>query len=143
MNDFWGGHYEKCYTDIRVFNPLSPSNSGSSIQSCFKKHEAIMKSAYESCICKVEHSTFTPFVFYATGGMAHEATICYKRLFSLLSEKWKEPYASVLGWVKCRLSFCPLRLAIQCIKGARSSQGHYIKSALIDSIRNSIFVFAY
>ena len=23
MNGFWGGHYEKCYTDIRVFNPLA------------------------------------------------------------------------------------------------------------------------
>ena len=43
MNGFWGGRYEKCYTDIRVFNPLAPSNSGSSIQSCYRKHEAIKK----------------------------------------------------------------------------------------------------
>ena len=28
MNGFWGGRYEKCYTDVRVFNPLAPSNSG-------------------------------------------------------------------------------------------------------------------
>ena len=21
MNGFWGGHYEICYTDVRVFNP--------------------------------------------------------------------------------------------------------------------------
>ena len=62
MNGFWGSHYEKCYTDIRVFNSLAPSNSGSSIQSCFKKHEAIKKRAYESCIHEVEHSTFTPMV---------------------------------------------------------------------------------
>ena len=53
MNGFWGGCHEKFYTDLRVFNPLTPSNSGSSIQSCFKKHEAIKKRAYESCICKV------------------------------------------------------------------------------------------
>ena len=105
MNGFWGGCYEKCYTDIRVFNPLPPSNSGSSIQSCYRKHEAIKKRAYESRICEVEHSTFIPLVFSATGGMGHEATIFYKRLASLLSEKWKECYASVLGWVRCRLSF--------------------------------------
>ena len=79
--------------------PLILSNSGSSIQSCFKKHEAIKKRAYESRICKVEYSTFTSLVFSATRGMAHEATIFCKKLSSLLSDKWKEPFASVLGWV--------------------------------------------
>jgi len=39
-------------------------------------------------------------------------------------------YAAVLGWIRCRLSFCLLRSAIQCIRGARSSQGHYVRSAL-------------
>ena len=43
----------------------------------------------------MEHSIFTPLVFSATGGMSHEATVFYKRLASLLSEKWKEPYAAV------------------------------------------------
>lgn len=136
MNGFWGGRYEKCYTDIRVFNPLAPSNNGSSIQSCYRKHESVKKRAYESRIREVEHSTFTPLVFSATGGMGHEATIFYKRLASLLSEKWKETYASVLGWIRCRLSFCLLRSAVQCIRGARSSQGHYIKSAPVDLIQS-------
>jgi len=85
MNGFWGGRYEK--------------SSGSSIQSCFKKHEAIKKRAYETHIPEAEHSTFTPLLFFATGGMAHEATIFFKRLFSLLLNKWKELYASVLGAV--------------------------------------------
>ena len=76
---------------------------------------------YESCIREVEHSTFTPLVFSATGGMGNEATIFYKIIASLLSEKWKEPYISVLGWVRCRLSFCLLRSAMQCIRRARSS----------------------
>ena len=31
--------------------------------------------------------------------MSNEAMIFYKRLASLLSEKWKEPYTSVLGWL--------------------------------------------
>jgi len=76
---------------------------------------SLLKRAYESCIREVEHSTFTPLVFSATGGMGHEATIFYKRLASL-SEKWKEPYTSVLGWIRCRLFFCLLRSAIQCIR---------------------------
>ena len=89
------------------------------------------KRAYESRHWEVEHSTFTPLVFSATG---HEATVFYKRLASLFSDAWKEPYAAVLGWVKCRLSFCLLRSAIQCIRGARSSTGYYVKSALVDLI---------
>ena len=84
----------------------------------------------------MEHSSFTPLVFSASGGMGHEATVFYKRLASLLSDKWKELYATVLGWVRCWLSFCLLRSAIQCIRGARSSHGHYIRSAPVDLIQS-------
>ena len=75
-------------------------------------------------------------MFAATGGMGHEASTFYKRLASLLSDKWKEHYAVVLGWIRCRLSFCLLRSAIQCIRGARSSEGHYITSDPIDLIQS-------
>ena len=77
----------------------------------------------------MEHSSFTPLVFSASGGMGHEASVFYKRLASLLSDKWNDPYATVLGWIRCKLSFCLLHSAIQCIRGTRSSQGHCIKSA--------------
>ena len=119
--------FEKRSVHQLDLNPDLVSCSGSSIQSCFKKHEAIKKGAYESRIHKVEHSTLQL-------GVAHEATIFYKRLSNLLSDKWKKPCASVLGWVRCCLSFCLLRLAIQCIRGARSSQG--IKSAPVDLIQS-------
>ena len=76
------------------------------------------KQAYELRVREVEHSFYTPLVFAATGGMGHEASTFYKRLASLLSDKWKEHYAVVLGWIRCRLSFCLLRFAIQCVRGA-------------------------
>ena len=136
MNGFWGGRYEKCYTDVRVFNPLAPSNSGTTLQSCYRKHEMTKKRAYELRIREVEHSSFTPLVFSASGGMGHEASVFYKRLASLLSDKWNDPYATVLGWIRCRLSFCLLRSAIQCIRGARSSQGRYIKSAPVALVQS-------
>ena len=117
--------YDKCF-------PLILSNSGSSIQSCFKKHEAINKRAYESRICKVKHSTFTSLVFSATRGMAHEATIFCKKLFSLLSDKWKEPYASVLGWV--RFTFLSYTLISNTTHRA-FSRPLYIKSAPVDLIQ--------
>ena len=87
-------------------------------------------------IREVEHSSFTPLVFSASGGMGHEASVFYKRLASLLSDKWNDPYATVLGWIRCRLSFCLLRSAIQCIRGARSSQGRYIKSAPVALVQS-------
>jgi len=35
-------------------------------------------------------------MFSATGGMVHTANIFYKRLASLLPDKWKDPYVAVL-----------------------------------------------
>ena len=49
------------------------------------------KRAYESRIWevepRVEHSSFTPLVLSATGGMSHEANVFYKWLAALLSDK--------------------------------------------------------
>ena len=53
-----------------------------------------------------------------------------------MSDKWNDPYATVLGWIRCRLSFCLLHSAIQCIRGAQSSQGHYIKSAPVALVQS-------
>ena len=33
-----------------------------------------------------------------------------------------------MGWLRCSLSFSLLRSAIQCIRGARSSIGHYVSA---------------
>ena len=64
----------------------------------------------------------------ATGELAHEATVFYKRLASLLSAKWGDEYSVVLGWLRCCLGFSLLRSAIQCIRGARSSIGAYTRA---------------
>ncbi|KAF3980765.1 MAG: hypothetical protein HFP76_00405 [Methylococcales symbiont of Iophon sp. n. MRB-2018] len=130
VNGLWGGRFERTYMDVRVFNPHAPSNRGSSISNCYRKHENEKKRAYEQRLLEVEHSTFTPLVFSATGGMARQATTFYKRLASMLAEKRDHSYSSTLCWVRSRLAFSLLRSAIQCIRGARSSIGHAIKSSL-------------
>ena len=109
---------ERCFIDVRVFNPFAPSNSSSSLSSTFRKHEKIKHRAYGQRVREVEHATFTPIVLAATGGLAHEATVFYKRLASLLAKKWGDDYSVVLGWLRCCLSFSLLRSAIQCIRGA-------------------------
>ena len=114
---FWGGHYERTFLVVRVFNPHAPSNRTTSISNCYRKHEAENKRAYEQHILEVEHSTFTLLVFSATGGMAKPCSTFYKRLASRLAEKWNQPYSSTMCWIRCHLSFSLLRSAIQCIKG--------------------------
>ena len=106
------------FTSIHVYTCSCKKNT---------KHENEKKRAYEQCILDVEHASFTPLVFSAAGGMAKQSTTFYKRLASLLADKWDHTYT--LYRLCCRLSFSLLRSAIQCIRGARSSCGHAIHSS--------------
>ena len=54
------------------------------------------KRAYNQRVREVEHATFTPLVFSATGGLGIQVSTFYKRLASLLVEKWDHPYSSTL-----------------------------------------------
>ena len=59
--------------DVRVFNPHAPSNRNTNLTSCYRKHERLKKNAYEQRVREVEHASFTPLVFSATGGLGNEA----------------------------------------------------------------------
>jgi len=76
MNGFWGSQSERCFIDVWVVNPYAASNKCSSLSAAYRKHENIKRHAYANRI------------FSATGGLADEATIFYKRLASLWSTKW-------------------------------------------------------
>ena len=115
-NGFWGGRHERAFFDIRVFNPLAQSNN-QQLTSCYRKHENIKKRAYEQRVREVEHGHFTPVVLSLTGGMGPAATVCYKRLASMLAEKRDQPYSRIVSWLRCSLGFSLLRSAIQCIMG--------------------------
>ena len=123
-NGVWGGSFEKTYFDVRVVNPYAASNRRQSQAAMYRSHEREKKRAYEQRIREVEHSSFTPLVFSATGGMGSQATTFYKRLASMLAVEWDMPYSTTLRWLRCRLCFSLLRSAIQAIRGARSSCGH-------------------
>jgi hypothetical protein len=121
---FWGPGRERTFLDIRVFNPYAPSNRNSSLSSTYRQHEREKRRQYGQRVSEIEHGSFTPLVFSLTGGMAKETTVFYKRLTSLLSEKWDQPYSVTMGWLRSILGFSLLRSSIQCIRGARSSQGY-------------------
>ena len=107
VNGFWGGRYETSFVDVRVFNTHAPSNRNTSISNCYRRHEAEKKRAYEQRIHEVEHSSFTPLVFSASGGMGQQGSTFYKRLAALLAEKWSESYPSTLSWIRCLLFLPP------------------------------------
>ena len=133
-NGFWGGRFEKTYMDVRVFNPHAPSNRNTSIPQSYRKHEQVKKRAYDQRIREIEHATFTPLVLSATGGLAKQAEVFYKRLASLSASKRDQQYGKTLSWLRCKLCYCLLRSAIQCIRGARSSCGHAVSSTPIDLV---------
>ena len=100
----------------------------------FIGHKNMKKRNYQARIREVEHGTFTPLVFSATGGMSDEAHVFYKHLASLLSDKWTEQYSAVMGWLRCCLSFSLLRSAIRCVRGSRSSIGTFTRPVLMTSV---------
>ena len=121
-NGFWGGRCEKIFLYVKVFNPHAPSsNCSSGTKGLYRRHENMKKRSYKARIHEVEHGSFTPLIFSATGGMADEAYAFYKCLASLLSDKWNENCAAVMGWIRCCLSFSLLRSAIRCLRGSWSS----------------------
>ena len=105
VNGLWGGRFERSFLDVRVFNPQAPSNRNSTISSCYRKHELEKKHAYEQRLLEVEHSSFTPLVLSATGGMARQVTIpCLPTSGT----------SCTVCWVRSRLAFSLLRSSIQC-----------------------------
>ena len=57
---FWGGHFERAFVDVRVFNPYTASNQHQQQSAVYRKHENEKKRMYEQRIREVEHGSFTP-----------------------------------------------------------------------------------
>ena len=120
----WGGSHERTFFGVRIFTPHVHSDSDHrGIVAVYRKHEAEKRRVYEQRILEIEHATFIPLVMSTIGGLANSATIFYKRLASMLSQKWDQPYATTMGWLRCRLSFSLLHSSIRSIRGAQSSSG--------------------
>jgi len=112
---FWDRR-QGAYFDVKVFNPLAPTYISMSLPQCYRWAELNKRRMYEERIREIEHGSFTPLVFSCSGGMGPSATIMYKRLASLISEKSSQPYSMTLYWLRCKLSFSLLRSAITCLR---------------------------
>ena len=70
------------------------------------------------CEREVEHASFILLVLSATGGLANQASVLYKRLASSLAMKWEQPYRLTMSWLRNKLTFSLLCSAIHCIRRA-------------------------
>lgn len=121
-NGVWGGRFERTFFDVRVFNPFAKSNMDTPLATTYRRHENDKRRQYEQRVIQVEHSSFVPLVFSATGGMSKSTSNFYRHLALKLSMKRDEHLSVILGLLRCRLSFALLRAAIMCIRGVRSSR---------------------
>ena len=122
------------------------------------EHERLKRiHSYEQRIREVEHASFTPLVFSATGGLGNEAKTFYKRLASLLVSKWDNLYSSMMAWLRCRLtliltaeilnqmhqgSLLTLRLSCQSSTSGSGEGGSQPHAQQLNSLRLKFIAFA-
>ena len=62
-------------------------------------------------------SFLVPIVLSATGGMGKQASVFYKQLASLMSDKRETTYSTTMNWLRCMITYsllvvfgCPMHL---------------------------------
>ena len=124
----WGSQFERTFLDIRVFNPHVRSNKATSLSSTYRRHEQEKRRAYEERVREVEHASFLPLVFSASGGCGRAADVFYKRLGKLVSEKRKDSFSTTMAWIRCVLSFSLVRSCNISLRGHRSRRSESINA---------------
>ena len=131
---FWGSNREIAFFDVRVFNPYASSNCSGTIAASYRRHEKEKRRAYERRVIEVEHASFTPIVLSTTGGWGPSASIVFKRLASMISEKHSSSYSSTMKMIRSKVAFSLIDSAIMCLRGARSFFHRPVKALnLIDN----------
>ena len=127
-NGVWGGRFQKTF-DIRVFNPLAPSNRNQAPAAVYRKHELEKKRAYQQRAYKRWNIPPSFPLFF----QPQEVWVRSHHLLQAPGIAHPEmglPYSTTLCWLQCCLSYLLLRSSIQAIRGARSSQGHAVRSPM-------------
>ena len=87
-----------------------------SLKEAYVVNEQEKKRQYNDRILNVEHGYFTPLVFSCFGGMSHECTMFFKHMTSLIADKRNESYQNVAKWIKTKISFALLKVALICLR---------------------------
>ena len=91
--DFWGQNRQHAFFDVRVFNPFACSLF--LLPTAKQVHEQEKRRSYDERIWEVtvERACFSPLVFATTGGMGPTAATVFRKLVSMLAEKWNVNYS--------------------------------------------------
>ena len=115
----WGGRFERTFIDVRVFNPMAPSNRKPSLAASYRSHEQEKRRSYERRVLEVEHGTFVPVVFSSSGGQGKAASALYGRIASMLADKRREPFSVVMAYIRTKLSVALMKSAVASLRGRR------------------------
>ena len=88
---------EKTFFDIRITHPTSQSYSGKSLSHIYQLHEENKK--YNQRVIDIEKASFNLLVFMTSGWMAPT----YIKVNKRLAEKHREPYTSVITYIRTKL----------------------------------------
>ena len=113
------GPMEKTFFDVRVTHPNASSYSSMTPEQLYAHHEKQKKRAYNERILQVEKASFCPLVFSTSGGAGPECNSYHRRVASLLSEKRREQYSSVINYIRTKIRFSLLKSVLMGIRGVR------------------------
>ena len=104
------------------FTPMLLATIQGRLLTVCKRHEDEKMRTYGQRIPDIEHGVFTPLVFSTTSGLGRKTQTFYKHLADKLASKHSVDYCTLMGWLRCKISFAILRSAVLCIRGSRSSR---------------------
>ena len=115
---------QNAFFDIRVFNPLAKRHVSQDLNKCFEYNEREKKRSYNQRILEIEHGSFTPLVFSATGGMGRECNKFVARLAEMIADKQGKRYGEVITWIRRKISMGLCKAVGVCLRGSRTVFGH-------------------
>ena len=90
------------------------------LKKAYEINEKEKKRHYNERIIQLEHGTFTPLVFSATGGLGRGCEKFYNRVATFLAEKRNQAYSLSVTWIRRKISFSLLNSITTCVRGSRS-----------------------
>ena len=118
VHGFWKKQQSTIF-DVRITDTDCTSSRDQDPRRILAQQEQRDKKKTYSVACTTQRRHFTPLVFSVDGMVGMEAQAAIKRLASLLSAKWKRPYAETCTYVRSRISISLVRAASHCLRGSR------------------------
>ena len=113
------GRLQRAFLDVRVTNPMAPSNLKKSVDKLKRENEKEKRRAYGRRVREVERGSFTPMVFTTGGGCGKECTKVLQRLGMMIAMRNGEEQSVVMAGLRARIGFSLLRGAILGLRGHR------------------------